>query len=428
MKTRWRVPQSEPVVIAFAGDTMPRYEDHGGIAKSEDLTGLLHSCDLVMANLESPLTTAGSFKTGGSSLFSIPSSVLDLQELNISLVSLANNHIMDRGRTGLEETLDVLDKSKIAWLGAGLNSVEAAQTHVWSSTDFKMVFLSFSYEASDIVNTAGYSRAGANPLLMSDAQRKISAFKEQGYLVCVSYHGGEQFFRIPFPKRQTLFRLLAESGADIVIGHHAHVFQGIETFDNKIVAYGLGNFLMTTPFQSAHKGTAIGLLLLIEVDAAGPLGYTAHFVYNDRKNHMLSLIHGEAESILQKLIDSFSRSFKDQKNLIREWQLDCCRMLMSMNEVNNIHPVRRLYSAGRRGWSILKADHEEKMTPPKGERALYSASKNKQILEGIRGIPLMLSAPGKFTECYTAYNEVSRLLEGNNDRNRHPEIGNRHRM
>ena len=62
---------------------------------------------------------------------------------------------------------------------------------------------------------------------MSEARETIVSLKRRGYVVCVSYHGGEEFFGIPSPSRRALFHELASNGADLVIGHHAHVFQGL---------------------------------------------------------------------------------------------------------------------------------------------------------------------------------------------------------
>ena len=100
-------------------------------------------------------------------------------------------------------------------------------------------------------------------------------------------------------------RALAKSGADIVIGHHAHTFQGIEVWDNSIIAYGLGNFLMTTPYQIAHKGTDIGLLLIAEIDTGGPFAYSTFFVRNDRDHRRIALIHGNEEGSLKNPPPSF---------------------------------------------------------------------------------------------------------------------------
>ena len=409
---RWREPVSDPIVTAFAGDTVPGLLEEEGSNVSEPLMSLLRSCRLVVANLESPLTTAASRKPRGTSLASSPASVRRLKELNVSLVNLANNHTMDRGRAGLDETLDVLAKNDIAWLGAGRDIGEAARPYVWHGDGLKIVFLSASYEASDVTSTAGPSTAGANPLVVPDVRKAIEVFKAQGQLVCLSYHGGAEFFRFPCPVKRRLMRELSGCGADMVIGHHAHLFQGLEIFEreNRILAHGLGNFAMTTRSQVSHRGTEIGLVLLVEVDAAGPLGCSTHFVHNDRRHRVLELVRGEAEARLRLLHDRYSRALGEERSALREWRRDCCRMVMGLNDRQRMPVARRLERAVRNSWGAVKRALREGRSRPRKDGARHVCTRQEVHWAGLRGVPLMLASPYRFVDCYRAYDRVARPL------------------
>ncbi len=101
----------------------------------------MDACDLVVANLESPLTTATSAKDRGSSLCSDPNSVKELKELNVNVANLANNHIIDRGLTGSEETLNDLKQHGISWLGAGRDKKHASKPFMHECAEGQIALL-----------------------------------------------------------------------------------------------------------------------------------------------------------------------------------------------------------------------------------------------------------------------------------------------
>ncbi len=310
---------------------------------------------------------------------------------------------MDRGLSGLEETLSVLDKAGIVRIGAGRDIEEASRPYLWHGSGAKVAFLAYRVKARFVPSTAGPTWAGASPLVMSKAQETVVSLKRQGYVVCVSYHGGEEFFRIPSQRRRALFQELAINGADIVIGHHAHVFQGIEILNRSLLAYGLGNFKMTTPYQLAHKGTAIGLLLTVEIDALGPFAYSTQFVHNQRERESVALVRGKSEADLRKLLGRLSVALRDRGLRTREWRRDCLRMLWSMNDARALSTLLRLFWALRICLSALRKAPAAKPPLSSGAAKRYAHPAQGALWDGIRGIPSALIEPGNFTACYGAY-------------------------
>ena len=303
MNVKLREPTSQPVLIGFVGDIAPGFPAYSPISKNHRLLELLDTCDLVVANLESPLTTVPSIKNRGISVCSVPSSVKELKELNVKLANLANNHIMDHGLAGLEETQKVLTENGISWLGAGRDIKNASEPFIFQFTAGRIAFLANSYKAYASPSTASETTPGANPLILNETKRQIAALREKGHIVCTSYHGGDMFFRIPNPKYRSVLREQSQAGAHLVIGHHAHVFQGIEIINGNIIAYDLGNFYMNPPHKVEHRGTDVGLLLIVSFDRLGPFAYSAYFAHNLRPLRKLCLVQGQKMTELHSLLN-----------------------------------------------------------------------------------------------------------------------------
>ncbi len=398
-----RRPVSRPAMIAFGGDFIPPSTVGRPVVKSADLAGLLRSCDLVAVNLECPLTAADSAKTRFTSLYADPASLGEFREFNISLVTLANNHIMDRGLAGLEDTLAALDAGGIPRIGAGRDIDEACRPFLWEGPEVRIAILALGYESPNAPSTAGPGSAGACPLIMSRVKETIAALKRQGYSVCVSYHGGEEFFRTPAPKRRALFHEFAASGASLVVGHHAHVFQGIEIVDQTLIAYGLGNFVMTTPYQVTFKGTSTGLVIVVGFDASGPFAWTTRFIDNRRRLGTVELAHGRRDEELGRLLESSSAALKDPRLYAREWRRDCFRLQWRMNETAKLDPIRRAYWAARYGRVALRKPGLREPGSSIGEGWRYESSDSELMRAALRGSGDSLVHFRELKDCYRIY-------------------------
>jgi len=412
MKIQIREPISESLKFGFLGDIVPGFPEYKPVIKDRRLMELLDPCDLVIANIESPLTNAPSIKERGISLRSDPKSVKVLNELNINVANLANNHIFDCGLPGLEDTLNILAQNKISCFGAGRDIKHSSRPFIFESTKIRMAFLAFSYEAFDSPSIASNHAPGANPLILDKAKDQIAQLRKKGYIVCVSYHGGDMFFRIPNPKCRSVLRDLAQAGAHIVIGHHAHVFQGIEVYNDSIIAYGLGNFYWSW-LEMKYRGENVGLLLNVELDRLGPCAFSAHIIHNQWPLPKLSIVQGHKEIELLELLKYISDSLIDQTQYIREWRRDCCRKALGMNHTsNNLWLLKAFSRAGRFSKFAfrtfikkLKGKISTKKTE-KGKNNLQPRT-NTSTLEiipaAIKGFPIKLSDFRHLNQCYRAY-------------------------
>jgi hypothetical protein len=231
------------------------------------LKPLLMQADLVIANLETPVTNLPTSPVTGKKDYVHWTDVVlapkHLKAHNIHTVSLANNHTLDYGVPGLEQTLDILRKSEIAAFGAGRNQQEAARPFVKDLPVGGRVFKLAVFGAFEFFPDydrqyhfyASADRAGAHQLALDKLAAEIARLKaaEPATYVVVFPHWGENY--VWKSKSQTdLAHGLVDAGADLVIGHGAHMIQEIEPYRGRWIIYSLGNFMFNSPGRYKLKG------------------------------------------------------------------------------------------------------------------------------------------------------------------------------
>ena len=201
-----------------------------------DIAPLLQSADATFANLEGTLIE----QPGGAALFAAPpEAAAALRQSGVTVVHLANNHVYDFGPTGLASTLAAVAGANLAALGAGS---DAGASRRLVPTDGRGV-------------RVGWLGCGRT-LLPQGAGARFWEFDEQELLGAIrkarpsvdvliaSVHIGYMYLDYPHPDHRAMAQRCAAAGADLVLMHHPHVLQGIETTpDGKILCYSLGNFL-----------------------------------------------------------------------------------------------------------------------------------------------------------------------------------------
>lgn len=233
--------------LIFAGDIMlsrgvdlwMRREGH--LYPFENIAGTTNSAEIVFGNLESPLSTKGKKGDNYYSFRGNPESVKGLIYAGFKVLNLANNHSCDYGKEALEETIELLNQNNIKTIGAGKNLQEARKPAIFNLGDLKITFLGYNvspgaFYAKD--NRFGVTKA-ESALIMED----IEKMKNKADLIVVSFHWGIEYEDFPTEYQKSLAHMTIECGADIVIGHHTHTFQGIEIYKGKLIAYSLGNFI-----------------------------------------------------------------------------------------------------------------------------------------------------------------------------------------
>jgi poly-gamma-glutamate synthesis protein (capsule biosynthesis protein) len=216
----------------------------------------LSGADLTLANFENPVIRDSVYHPDATTFTGDLRLMPVLDQAGIDGVTLGNNHILDAGTTGLDETMGHLDDAGIAHAGAGMDLAEAREPMIFDVGGTKIGALSYmgvpSYDWAWATETA----PGTAPLVRNVMERDIKRLRPKVDLVVVLPHWGIEYMATPEPGQVDLAHAAIDAGADMVIGGHAHWPKGIEMYEGKPIYYGVGNFLLDQSW-SEETSTAI---------------------------------------------------------------------------------------------------------------------------------------------------------------------------
>jgi len=195
---------------------------------------------LFLANLEGPIKKSNqnfhSVNKAGPHLFNCELPVHSSK----FIFTLANNHIMDFGHTGLEFTLNELKKNNFSHCGAGNSIHDARAPLIISENGVTIGIISCCESQFGGAKRNGAGVAEVGPWIYSEISNLINLVDA----IIVSIHGGLEDSPWPSPFIQDLYRSFIDAGARLVHGHHSHIPQGYEEYNNGLIMYGLGNFVV----------------------------------------------------------------------------------------------------------------------------------------------------------------------------------------
>lgn len=212
------------------------------------------SPDLRIINLETAITKSNDYWKRKEIHYRMhPENIPAIAAARIDFCSLANNHILDWGYSGLAETLETLKKAKVKTAGAGHNLQEADAPAVMEvEGKGRVIVFSYGSETSGIPFdwAASKDRPGVNLVkdlsdkTVRDIQDKIQKVKQEGDIVVASIHWGSNWgYDIPHEQIEFAHKLIDTAGVDIIHGHSSHHVKGIELYKGRLILYGGGDFL-----------------------------------------------------------------------------------------------------------------------------------------------------------------------------------------
>jgi poly-gamma-glutamate capsule biosynthesis protein CapA/YwtB (metallophosphatase superfamily) len=225
----------------------------------EKIAPFLKERDLVLVNLETPLT---SHRRARGHFLSDPGYAPAMREAGISVVSLANNHIFDGGEIGFLETLDHLRDAGIAYAGAGRDLQDARLGTLLQFNRTKFVFLSYTQFCNANYSSIAADYPGILPMDRGLMVEDVKVARERADLVFVCLHWGFENQPNVHPKQVEIAHSLIDAGADAIIGHHPHIPHGIEVYRRRPILYSLGNFI----FGRTRDGWSDNYLAEIVID------------------------------------------------------------------------------------------------------------------------------------------------------------------
>lgn len=213
---------------------------------------ILRSGDIVFGNLEVPMTESdhGLDPKGKYVIKSKEKAAEGVKYAGFNVLNLANNHIMDYYERGLFDTINILEKNNIEHCGAGKNIDEARKPAILKVKEIKVAVLGYTdmaeyiYKGNPMISfEAGEDKSGVVPRKYELIKEDIDEIRENVDLIIVSLHWGvEDSFEVTDEQKEFAHKLI-DDGADIILGHHPHKFQGVEIYEGKPIVYSMGNFI-----------------------------------------------------------------------------------------------------------------------------------------------------------------------------------------
>ena len=288
--------------IAFIGDVMcgdSFYALGQGVASSLDKYGknflsheivdLLCGHDLILCNLECVLSDIGRKENSLRSLHmrGRPETARHLAEWGITLAHLANNHILEQGIEAAVDTVKQLEDAGIKTVGTGKN--RRFQSGIGA------IDVTLGDRLVTVVGACFHDGKYAFSSRLNEVLRSIRAGASRGNIVIVSVHWGDELIDRPSVWQRQVAREFISAGASLIIGHHSHVVQGVDSSDSALTAYSLGNFI----FDSFLEATGWSVILSVTMSERKVSKWEAIPILRS-EDHRPALARGEHKDELQK--------------------------------------------------------------------------------------------------------------------------------
>lgn len=286
------------ISLADNFDIMPYYDSRNegvyGIL-SKEVVDIMTSSDIMVANNEFTISTRGTPLNKAYTFIADPKRLNIYKEMGVNLVSIANNHIYDYGIEAFNDTLKYLKEYDIPFVGAGHNISEAKKSFSYIVGGYKISFISSTRAEKNIITpgatetTPGVFRCYDNTLL----KETIKEVKEKSDYVVLLIHWGKEDSHDIEDIIKVTGKEYIDEGADLIVGSHAHLLQGMEFYKNKLIAYNLGDFI----FNRETKDTGI---LSVTLNNSGNLTYK--FIPCKQEDYKTSLLYNtEKERVLNNM-------------------------------------------------------------------------------------------------------------------------------
>ena len=267
--------------VIGVGDIMP-----GGILTrkdsnyaSKEIFDYLKTADIRIGTLETAIGNVPTFyeekmSRYGDVIYAPDRDLTKLKQLNINIVSLANNHFFDLGIDGAEHTIEMLDKLGIKHVGGGRNLEEASKAVIENINGETVAVLGFCDYEEKHVGWCPYATSdspGVNPMYKEHVEAEIKKYKAMcDYVVVVPHWGKEHTYTTTLHVYKAA-KAMIKAGADLILGGHPHRVQPVVNYKKASVAYSLGNFLfpnrlLVPPRSTYYSDTTIDVTTLPSTD------------------------------------------------------------------------------------------------------------------------------------------------------------------
>ena len=303
--------KDQVTTVSFVGDVsladnwyiMPKYDERKkgifGIL-SESTVDVMKKSDIMVANSEFTISDRGEKMPGKYYTFrASPSRIPIYEEMGVDLLTLANNHVYDFGKTAFEDMIDSLNEYKIPYIGAGKNIQEAKKPYYFILNGYKIAFVNAT-RAEKLILTPEATETEGGVFRCYDPTAFTNTIKEakteSDYVIALIHWGKEDSHQLETVQKETS-KIYIDAGADMIVGSHAHVLQGIEFYNSKPIIYNLGDFI----FNNETKDTGI---FKIELNDNGSMEY--YFIPALESNEYTKILDGNEKQRVINEMNSWS--------------------------------------------------------------------------------------------------------------------------
>ncbi len=266
--------------------------------------------DILLINTENPFTTSGNAVKPDVPLKANPKYIPLLNATSGMVISAnANNHVFDYGISGMRDSIENLDSYGITHIGAGENKQEATQPVTIEKEGHKITIFNymdsenFQEYSQSVMPKATEDSSGYSAWNDTESVEQIKQAKENGSDIIIVYmHYGNEYSRSPNDNQKKISHLAIDAGATAVVGAHAHVTQGIEVYNGKVIFYNLGNFMFDQRNPNTHTAyfvdfEVVGDNVTANVYPVYISGYLPHFMSSSDGKSLLSSLNPNCEEM-----------------------------------------------------------------------------------------------------------------------------------
>jgi poly-gamma-glutamate synthesis protein (capsule biosynthesis protein) len=292
--------------------------------------------DIIFGNLETTLSCRGVPIQKRTPIRTDPDKIVYLRNTYFDIVNLANNHIMDYGEVGLFDTISILKQKDIKFVGAGADIKAALKPVIFERNKLTVGFIGFT--SAGLI--AKEENGGCAPLNKELIIKYLAELRKKVDIVVVSLHWGIEYVFYPSPEQQKLARTLIDNGADLIIGHHPHVVQGIEKYRDKLIIYSLGNCNFGVEQDKNYKGADIGIIVSVEFSKDKIPKYEL-IPIKINSNYQPVLLGGSEKSKVLDFIDKISVQLQNNNIKPTYWYRDVAEIYLTSQIESYLIRIRK---------------------------------------------------------------------------------------
>lgn len=293
--------------VSFVGDIFPgdmphhigigvasHFENHNGVPWENSIRKIFDGADHIIGNLESPITK--NLKSQQTKDFiGTEKFAKFLRSVGITHLSVANNHILEKGENGFFETIDLLKENDIEILG--INDCGGEKITYISKNKIKIALANFN-SIHDIFNPGLYCE-----LTMKNISDTIERMEENCFKV-ILLHWGHEYISLPSYDQIELAKKIIDRGVDVVIGHHPHVIQPVMNYRNGVIFFSLGNFIFDMTYTNAVRIGKVARFIFRD-DGTFNYSYQPFFIDKD----FCPIMKKENEKYLNSYVNKINNEF-----------------------------------------------------------------------------------------------------------------------